>query len=127
MNTDDTFRFGDEEFRIFPSALSGYVIEARTKDGRKWGEWRERSRRSLLEYDKTTSLWVWLKSKGIRRPAPSGPSGASKPRSEREGVALEVWLSEETAESLAILERKYGTKRAAVEAAIVALANARGE
>lgn len=112
----DTFRFGQEEFRIV-----GGAVESRPRSKRPAEPWGARSKRSLLEYDTTSSLWDWLRSQGIRRPAPSGPSGPSKPRKERSGVGLEVRLSDAAGAALDRLVSRYGTRTAAVEAALLAL------
>jgi hypothetical protein len=110
---------GLEEFR-----LTDDVIEARTRSTihSGWGEWSVRSRRSLLAHPVRSPVWNWLRSEGIRRPAPSGKSGAGSTHKERQAdgrTRLEVYLSPKARKALERLVRRHGTKTSAVECALI--------
>jgi hypothetical protein len=53
----------------------------------------------------SSSLWEWLKANGIKRPSPSGPSGAD---ANRTTVAVYVRLPPEDAESLKAIAANMG-------------------
>lgn len=52
-------------------------------------------------------------------PRASGPSGPTKPQSERAGRRLDVRLDGESEKALRRLERRYGNATAAVRAALL--------
>ena len=65
---DAVFPLHHEGSWLYLSVLLGGALYRRTPDG-----WRPMSARSLLVFDRTSPVWVWLRSQGIRRPSPSGP------------------------------------------------------
>jgi hypothetical protein len=106
------------EFRISPDG--GVERRVREATGKRWGLWTYVPSRALLVYAVDSEEWRLLRKLGVRRPSPPSKGGPSKPRAERDGVAVEVRLTGAAASALDRLVILYGTKVAAVSVAVVA-------
>lgn len=84
-----------KNYRLQP----GRVVERRV--GKLW---TRVSLQSLArDFPPDSDVWTWLRSEGIRRPAPSGPSGRSRPPAERPGVPVALRLDARVVEALGAL------------------------
>lgn len=121
MTTNDTHRSPDGRLEL---RLTEGKLEARERDASRghWSEWKPRTARSLLkDYHVNSPTWDWLRSHGIRRPAPSGPSGRSLTPEERRASGqyqIQAWVTEAVGRDLRALVQVYGTTVAALSAVI---------
>lgn len=106
------------ELRISPEG--GVERRTRKAPGQRWDPWQYVPPRQLLAYEKDSDVWQWLRAHGVKRPSPPSKSGPSKHRADRDGVSVEVRLTGPAVGALDRLVDRYGTKVAAVSAAVVA-------
>lgn len=95
----------------------GGVPEARAMPRHEWG--RAPLRLFARHYGVGEGPWPFLLAQGVRRPSPSGPSGAPQSAADRRAagrVRLDAWISAEASERLDALAAEWRcTRRDALE------------
>jgi hypothetical protein len=80
--------------------------------------------RLRAEYSATSKVWAWLRSRGYRRPSPSGPT---MPHRERSGRLVQVYVSEAARARLdAMAAARHVSRAAVVESLILGAATEPG-
>src|SRR5690349_3238057 len=107
-----------------------------TKDGWEWrvhadvvqrrndgGAWEDVSRLSLLEYKVDSPLWVWLREKGVRRPAPT----QEEDKRAQTTTKVTLRLPKQAAEDLEALAEEDDLPKAVVVSELITKERARRE
>ncbi len=97
-----------------------YLEDTSLHRGNAGDGWQTLTRRELLALDAET--WEWLRSVGVRRPSPSGPSGPTQPEADRSTVQVLLRLAPDVA---ARLRARAAAERRTV-AAVVTMMIERG-
>lgn len=86
-----------------------YRVDGTTVSRRVRGSWADLTRAELLALPRDGAVWEWLRAQGIKRPSPSGKSGATLAESSRTGDR--VRLSNATIERADELAARWGVSR----------------
>ena len=103
--TDTEVAIGDvlfwvSEGRVWTAAV---VERSRGRAMLRRTAWRRATNAELLGYPRDGALWVWLRSWGISRPSPSGPSGpplTDAEQRERGHASVRAWVRKDVRDKL---------------------------